>query len=106
MAERLVSREDVLGGMPARRAGLALHAIRSRTASLVARSRRALAGYVGEHTAAVREQEFMAALATGRDLTRKPTVQELERYAEEWASLVPGDPALRAAIAKLLGDDE
>ncbi len=106
MPEPLLSREDVLGGMPARRAGLALHAIRSRTASLVARSRRSLAGYVGEHTAAAREQEFMAALATGRDLTRKPTVQELERYAEEWASLVPDDPALRAAIAKLLGDAE
>jgi amino acid permease len=106
MAERLLSREDVLGGMPARRAGTALHAIRSRTASLVARSRRAVAGYVGERSAVAREQEFLAALATGRELPRKPTVQELERYAGEWASLVPDDPALRAAIAKLLADDE
>ncbi len=106
MSERLLSREDVLGGMPARRAATALHAIRSRTAALVARSRRAIAGYVGETTAAAREQEFLAALATGRELPRKPTIQELERYAEEWATLAPSDPALRAAIAKLLGDED
>ena len=106
MAERLLSREEVLGGLHARRAGTVLHAIRSRTASLVARSRRAIAGYVGEHTAAAKEQEFLAALASGRELPRKPTIQELERYATEWSSLVPKDPALRAAIAKLLADDE
>ena len=106
MAERLLSREDVLGGMPARRAGNALHAIRSRTASLVARSRRAIAGYVGERTAAAREQEYLAALATSRDLPRKPTIQELERHAQEWASLVPADPSVRAAIAKQLADED
>lgn len=106
MPERLISRDDILGGMPARRAGTVLHAIRSRTASLVARSRRPIAGYVGERTAAAREQEFLAALATGRDLPRKPTIQALERYAQEWEPLVPADPALRAAIAKLLADDE
>ena len=106
MSDRLLSREDVLGGLPARRAGTALHAIRSRTASLVAKSRRAIAGYVGEHTAAAREQEFLAALATGRDLPNKPTIQQLERYAGEWASLVPADAGLRAAIAKLLGDED
>jgi amino acid permease len=106
MGERLISREDVLGGLPARRAATALHAIRNRTASLVARSRRPLAGYVGENTSAAREQEFLAALASGRELPQKPTIQELERHAAEWVALVPDDAALRAAIAKLLADEE
>src|SRR5262245_4558809 len=106
MAERLLSREDVLGGLHARRAGTVLHAIRSRTASLAARSRRAIAGYVGEHTAAAKEQEFLAALAGGRELPHKPSIQQLERYATEWASLVSADPGLRAAVAKLLADDD
>lgn len=103
---KLFSREEVMGGLPARRAGIALHAIRSRTASLVAKSRRAVAGYVGERTAAAREQDFLAALATGRELPLKPTIQQLERYAGEWSSLAPGDAALRAAIAKLVADDD
>ena len=34
MAEQILSREEILGGLPARRAATVLHAIRARTASL------------------------------------------------------------------------
>ena len=79
MADQILSRDEVLGGLPARRAATVLHAIRARTAASVARSRRPLGGYVGERTAAQRESEFLAALASGRDARSKPRVQDLER---------------------------
>lgn len=95
-----------MGGLPARRAATVLHAIRARTASCVARSRRPLGGYVSERTAAHRESEFLAALASGRDARAKPSAQDLERYTSEWEALVPPQPALRAAIADRLGVEE
>ena len=106
MAEQILSREEILGGLPARRAATVLHAIRARTASSAARSRRPLGGYVGERGAAQRESEFLAALASGRDPRAKPSAQGLERYASEWAALVPTQAALRAAIVQRLGAEE
>src|SRR5918994_2649979 len=102
MSEHVLSREDVLGGLAGRRAPMVVQAIRSRTAARVARSRRALSGYPADAGSASREQDFLAALAAGRDLPRKPTIPDLERYAEDWAPLVPADPSLRAAVARLL----
>jgi amino acid permease len=106
VTDRVLSRDDVLGGLPARRAATLLHAIRARTAATAARSRRPLGAYVSEHAGAHRESEFLAALASGRDPRAKPSVQQLERYAPEWARLVPDQPALRAAIAQRLGAEE
>jgi hypothetical protein len=76
-----LSREDVLGGLPARRASILLFAIESRTAQLVARSRRALATYLTERTAEQGERAFLDAMSEGRDLALQPTIQDLERYA-------------------------
>jgi amino acid permease len=106
VSDQILSRDEVLGGLPARRAATVLHAIRARTASSVARSRRPLGGYVGERTAAQRESEFLAALASGRDRRARPSVQDLERYAADWAPIVPAQPAMRAAIAQRLGAEE
>ncbi len=97
------SRAELLGGLPARRASTALFAIEAETARLRAASRFDRAAYIGERTAAERESAFLGALASGRDLPRPPTVQDLERYAEEWAALVPSDPDLRASIARMIG---
>src|SRR5918994_7118601 len=102
MGDRLLSREEVLGGLAARRAPMVVQAIRGRAAARVARSRRALSGYPADAGSASREQDFLAALAAGRDLPHKPTLRDLERYAEDWAPLVPADPSLRAAVARLL----
>ncbi len=106
MTEQILSRDEVLGGLPARRAATVLHAIRARTAASVARSRRPLGGYVGERTASHRESEFLAALASGRDARARPSVQDLERYAHDWASLVPDQAAMRAAVIERLAADE
>jgi amino acid permease len=97
-----LSREELLNGLPARRAGTILFAIESRTAHLMAQSRQAAARYVSPKTAEAREQAFLQALAQGRDLPLQPTIQDLERYAPQWADLVPANPGIQAAIAHLL----
>jgi amino acid permease len=99
----MLTREELLGGLPARRASTLLFAIESRTAHLVARSRRAMARHRTERTAEEQERAFLGALAQGRDLPLRPTIQDLERYAPEWASLVPDDAGLRASLARLFG---
>lgn len=98
----MFSRDELLGGLPARRASGILYAIEGRTAQLVAGSRINRAAYVSARTSAQREQAFLAAMAAGRDLPNAPTVRDLERYAADWASLVPESAAMRAALAGLL----
>jgi amino acid permease len=97
------SRDELLGGLNARRASTILFAIEARTAHLVARSKRAMAYYLTERTAQEREREFLLAMAAGRTLPLVPRIQDLERHAPDWASLAPADPRLRAAIAELMG---
>lgn len=95
---------DLLDGMPLRRAGTILYAIEGRTAQLVTQSRQVLAPYLTEKTAAEKEQAFLAAIAQGRDLPLQPTIQDIERFVPEWASLVPSDDTQRAALAKKLAE--
>jgi amino acid permease len=101
-----LDRETLLGGgmAPGRRASALLFAIESRTARLVAQSQQATAWYLTRKAAAEREQEFLDALAEGRELPVAPTIQEIERYAANWTPLVAdADPGLRAAVAHALG---
>jgi amino acid permease len=95
---------DILDGMPSRQAGAILFAIEGRTAQLVSQSRQALASYLTEKTAAEKEQAFLSAIAQGRDLPLQPTIQDIERFAPEWAALVPSDDRQRAALAKKLAE--
>jgi amino acid permease len=99
-----LSRDELLGGLPARRASTLLYAIENRTAHLVARSRRAMATYETEQTVEEEERAFFEAFAQGREPPIQPAIQDLERYAPEWASLVPPDPGVRAAMARMIGD--
>ena len=96
----IFTRADVTGGMPARRASTLLYAIEARTALLASRARRAMARFETERTAAESEGQFLSALAEGRSLPLRPTIQDLDRHADHWASLVPADPALRAEILR------
>jgi amino acid permease len=100
----IFSRDEVLGGMPARRASTLLYAIEARTALLSARARRAMANFETERTAAEHEQEFLSALAEGRDSVVATTIQELDRHADRWAGLIPAEPALRAEILRRIVD--
>jgi amino acid permease len=99
----LLSRDEVLGGLPARRASTLVFAIESRTAEVMLRARQAVTRLATERTAEQQDHAFLEALALGRELPLRPTIQDLERYASEWSTLVPGDRRVRAAMARLLG---
>jgi len=103
MNEKLFTREEVMAGLPARRARALLFLIESRTAHLVAQSRQTMERFLTEEAAEERDLAFLEAFALGRDPPLRPTIQHLERYAPQWASLVPENPRVRAAIAHLLG---
>ena len=98
------SRDEILGGMPARRATTLLFAIESRTALLVARDRRAMATFETETTAAEKEGAFLSALGAGREPPLRPTIQDIDRHADDWADLIPPDAEGRAAILKRIAD--
>jgi hypothetical protein len=96
-------REELLAGLPARRASALLFLIESRTAHLVARSRRAMERFLTEEAAQERDLAFLQAFALGRDPPLRPTIQDLERHAAEWADLVAKNPRVQAAVAHRLG---
>jgi len=97
-----LSRQELLAGLPAQSASTTLYAIESRTAQLVSHARHEAEFYITPVTAEWREREFLKAIAAGRELPLQLTIQDLERYAPEWASLVLDDVNVRAAIAHLL----
>jgi hypothetical protein len=50
-----------------------------------------------------RDLAFLEAFALGRDPPLRPTIQDLEHHAPQWATLIPDNPNLRAALAHFLG---
>ncbi len=99
-----MSRDEILGGMPARRASTVLYGIESRTARLILLNRQALTHVLNERSATIRERAFLEAVAGGRDLPERPAIQDLERFADAWAPLVPADPRVRAAVFHRLAE--
>ncbi len=104
-SDMLLSREEILAGLPAKRANTLLFLIRSRTAHLVAKSRRALEMFLTDEGAEERDLAFFEAFAMGREPPLSPTLQDLERFAPQWASLVPDNPNVQAAMAHVLGEE-
>src|SRR5918998_1173671 len=100
----LLDREAVLAGLPARRASTLLYLIESRTAHLVARSREAVELFLSEENAQRRKLAFLEAFALGSEPPLRPTIRDLERYAPQWAPLVPENPRVQAAVAHRLGE--
>ncbi len=103
MTEELFTREEVMAGLPAKRASALLFLIESRTAHLVAQSRQAMERFLTEEAARERDLVFIEAFALGRAPPLRPTIQDIERYASDWSDLVPENPRVRAAVAHLLG---
>jgi amino acid permease len=96
-------REELLAGRPARRAGALLFVIESRTAHLLARSRRAMQRFGTAEDDNERDLAFFAAFSQGREPPLAPAIQDLERYSQGWAPLVPPNAQVRAAVAHRLG---
>lgn len=100
----LFTREEALGGLPARRAATLLFLIESRSAQLEAQSRLAAAELSTEKAAQELDLAFIEAFASSREPPLRLTIQNLERHATAWAYLIPENPFLRAAIAHLLSE--
>ncbi|NWF62349.1 MAG: hypothetical protein HXY43_24665 [Fischerella sp.] len=100
--EELISREEVLAGLPARRANTLLFLIESRTAQIVARS--LVEFSLTEQAANERDLAYLEAFTSGHAPPFHPTIQHLERHALQWTPLVPENPKLKAAIAHALGE--
>ena len=101
--EGLFDREELLAGLPAKRANALLFLIESRTAHLVARSRRVMERFLTEEAAQERELAFLEAFALARDPPLRPTIQDLEHHSPEWAGLVARNPRVQAAVGHRLG---
>ncbi len=101
--EELLTKEDVLGGLPSGRARTLLFLIESKTAHMKARSQQAMDTSLTEDGERRRDAAFLQAFTLGRDPPLRPRIQDLERYAPVWAHLVPDNPRVRAALARALG---
>jgi amino acid permease len=99
----LFNRDEVLAGLPARRAQTVLFLIESRTARLAAQARQAVEPFLGEITADERSLAFVEAFALGKEPPLRPRIQDLEQYVAAWRDLVPATPRIRAALAHFLG---
>ncbi len=102
-SDELFTREEALGGLPAKRAATLIFLIESRTAHLVDQSRRAMEFFLTEESAKDRDLAFLEAFSLGREPPLRPTIQDLERYAPQWVPLVPDNPSVQAAVAHLFG---
>jgi amino acid permease len=96
-------RAELLSGVPTKRADTLLFLIESRTAHLVARSRREMERFVTEEDLIERELAFFEAFSQGREAPLVPTIQHLERHSWQWAPLVAQNPQIQAAVANRLG---
>jgi amino acid permease/predicted transcriptional regulator len=96
-------REELLAGLPARRAGTLLFVIESRTAQLLARSRRAMQRFATDEDDDESDLAFFEAFSQGRDPPIAPAIQDLERHSRQWAPLVAKNSQVRAAVAHRLG---
>ncbi|HVT42919.1 MAG TPA: aromatic amino acid transport family protein [Thermoanaerobaculia bacterium] len=102
-SDDLFTRDEVLGGFSAQRARTLLFLIENRTAHVVERERRLLTRFRSEDIEHERDLAFFSAFSTGASPPVQPRIQQIERYADAWASLVPESPRARAALARALG---
>ena len=103
---KLLSRAEVLRGLAGRttkQASTLLVLIENQTAHLVAQSQQVLDELLTAATPRAPGRAFFAALMLGREPSDPVTIEDLERYAPEWASLVPDSSNVRATVAHLLG---
>ena len=104
MTAELFTRDEVLTGLPARRAWTLLFLIESKSAHLMAQSRQAMEIFLTEETTAERELAFLEAFSLGKQPPLQPSIQDIERFAPQWASLIPDEPRLRATLVHVLSE--
>jgi hypothetical protein len=101
-AGEFLSRDEVLGGLPARRARTLLFLIEQQSALHASAREVGTMALLGERSAEARELEWIEAFALGREAPRAPSIREIEAASERWAPLVAESPEVRAAVIRLL----
>jgi amino acid permease len=101
--DELLTKEEILGGLPAGRARTLLFLIESKTAHGMAHAQQEMDVHLTEEGERRRDSAFLEAFALGREPPLRPRIQDLERFVPLWASLLPDNVRLRAAIAHALG---
>lgn len=98
--DELISRQDLLAGLPAKRTNTLLFLIERQTTRLAAQSRVEFS--LTDSAERDRELAFLEAFAVGKAPALRPTIQNLERFAPQWSVLVPNNPTLKAALLNAL----
>jgi amino acid permease len=103
-----LSRQELLGGglsgRSTKQAATLLTLIENRATYLNSESQATAALSTPVMTQRARAASYLTALAQGRHRRNQPTIHDLERYAAQWADLVPDNPTSRATLAHLLGE--
>ena len=103
---RPLSRAEVLGGLTGRtikHASTVLALIENQTAQLAAQTQQTMDQRLTGATSRSTGHAFFAALLLGRERSDPVMIDDVERYAPEWAPLGAGQPPCTAAVAHLLG---
>ncbi|HYY89009.1 MAG TPA: hypothetical protein VFA49_09455 [Chloroflexota bacterium] len=103
----VLTRDEVLaglGGRRARHASTLLFLIEARTVHASARAEQLAEVFPTGASASELDRAYFQAIAESRELVRRPSIQEIERFASAWSDLVPPDPTLRASVAHTLGE--
>ncbi len=99
-----VSRTDILAGFLLRRARNLLFAIESRTAYLKSLSRQEMDRFLTAEQAKQNDLLFLESFSLGKRPPLKISIQDIERYAPQWAFLAPTSANLRAALIHHLAE--
>ncbi|HUS94087.1 MAG TPA: aromatic amino acid transport family protein [Patescibacteria group bacterium] len=103
--KKLISRDEVLaglGGRPTRQANTTLALIENRTAHLVTQAYVPAGFGLTETAIGSRSQAYLESIAMVREQQARPSIQDIERFASQWAVLAPETPKVRAILANLL----
>jgi amino acid permease len=102
--------DEVLDTAPTKRANTLLYLIENRTALAALRRTREASPYLsffsGQRSLEEGDEQdlaFFEAFTRREPPPKPPTLRDLERYADDWAALVPEGARLQAALAHVVG---
>lgn len=102
-----ISRAELLGGFQGgdrRRAGVALSLIEARAARFALDREMVNVPLMTESAMRERSRAYLGAFADSARSTVQVSIQDIERSVDAWRALVPASAAIRAEIARRLGD--
>lgn len=99
-----LSRENLIGKPPTKRAKTQLFLIENRALFLANRSWHHIEFARADQSAATRELSYLEAFALSRTSEQTVTIQDIEQFAQHWQADIAKSTTVRAAIASLLAE--